>query len=498
MARFKLLPWSPTVSGDMQTRRLHVSGLTPAISQADLTARFSIFGTVTAIDGLGTLDALGQPRKFAFVSLETTSDKYSKCLNVLSGSTWKGTRLRIGEAKPDFQARLEKERAEQDERPTKPRRLRGVQGVQSKDMSLITLDNVHLRRAWKKTALSHLVRPMKMRPLHPIEQPSSTLPSTGTQKKRRRTIILTRARRRKIDPTLYGRVHLTERMLEAEHIIIPVAQRHSQAPPPTVDSVPAVSVNSVRSESTKLPRDEIGTALEEEKKKDLGILAALFNGKDEWDGRESDALESYDEATNKEHGELSPDGTEDSSASTHSDENDATQTSSDHEAHGQSREPTPKTSTLKDIFSVDAATTGPTSILAGLELEFAEDDLDFDAMPVTIEPQSILVQSTVPVTVPVDDTAERRKRGIEALQYSNARPYFFPLGRDERSRGNLKDIFAVADAQNWTRVLSNPLTAEEVRQRWEADKLALTRDWKQRYREASKKERRSGHVEGMD
>ena len=146
-------------------------------------------------------------------------------------------------------------------------------------------------------------------------------------------------------------------MLEAEHILIPTQRRPSPAPPPPVDSVPALSVKSVKAQSEPAKLDEIGATLEKEKKNDLGILAALFDGKDEWDGRESDALESIDEARKEEHGELSPDATDDLSASTHSDED--VQMPMGHaeiEAHGQSREPVPTTSTLKDIFSVDAAT----------------------------------------------------------------------------------------------------------------------------------------------
>lgn len=72
------------------TRRLHVSGLTPAISRDDLSARFAVFGDVKAIDDFGKLDALGQPRKFAFISLEASNDKHVKChtsiLHCLLGS----------------------------------------------------------------------------------------------------------------------------------------------------------------------------------------------------------------------------------------------------------------------------------------------------------------------------------------------------------------------------------------------------------------------------
>lgn len=63
----------------MQTKRLHISGLTPAISEQDIYSRFSVFGTVKAVNGFGQLNAVGQPRNFAFLSLEATPDKVSKC-----------------------------------------------------------------------------------------------------------------------------------------------------------------------------------------------------------------------------------------------------------------------------------------------------------------------------------------------------------------------------------------------------------------------------------
>lgn len=61
------------------TKRLILSGLTPAITVADITRRLSSFGSVIAADGFGLLDGLGQPRKFGFVTLETTPSKLGKC-----------------------------------------------------------------------------------------------------------------------------------------------------------------------------------------------------------------------------------------------------------------------------------------------------------------------------------------------------------------------------------------------------------------------------------
>ena len=105
----------------MITKRLHVSGLTATITPADLSARFSNFGTVKSLDGFGLFDGVGQPRKFAFVTIEATEGALKKCksylqfsyirfstrigLSTLSGTTYKGAKLRIGEAKPDYAER---------------------------------------------------------------------------------------------------------------------------------------------------------------------------------------------------------------------------------------------------------------------------------------------------------------------------------------------------------------------------------------------------------
>jgi hypothetical protein len=61
------------------TKRLHVSGLTPTLTADDLNIRLSSFGPVKVLDGYGLLDGLGQPRKFGYITIETTPAKPAKC-----------------------------------------------------------------------------------------------------------------------------------------------------------------------------------------------------------------------------------------------------------------------------------------------------------------------------------------------------------------------------------------------------------------------------------
>lgn len=64
---------------EVVTKRMHISGLTPAITAKDLSDRLMSFGTVKSIDGFGLLDAVGQPRKFAYATMETTKGKLARC-----------------------------------------------------------------------------------------------------------------------------------------------------------------------------------------------------------------------------------------------------------------------------------------------------------------------------------------------------------------------------------------------------------------------------------
>ena len=78
-------------------------------------------------------------------------------------------------------------------------------------------------------------------------------------------------------------------------------------------------------------------------------------------------------------------------------------------------------------------------------------------------------------------------------------PLFFPLPEDQRSgfRGKVKDPLDVAreNGLDW-RNFCRTQNSEEIRQRWETQKVALTQDWKRRHREAVKSRRRRGGGDG--
>lgn len=73
---------------DLLTQRLHVGGITPSITVDHLRDRFRSFGTVLNVEELGvdplgetSLNPLtsGQPRPFAFLTLQTTQVQLRKC-----------------------------------------------------------------------------------------------------------------------------------------------------------------------------------------------------------------------------------------------------------------------------------------------------------------------------------------------------------------------------------------------------------------------------------
>ncbi|KDQ06629.1 hypothetical protein BOTBODRAFT_39434 [Botryobasidium botryosum FD-172 SS1] len=452
-------------------KRLHVSGLTPAISSADISSRFSSFGDVKAVDGIGALDGNGQPRKFGYVTIETTQPKLTRCVNLLSGSTWKGAKLRIGDARPDYLQVLEKEKAPvqpilTDRAQKKAKKLarkarkrlpKGVHGRESSDMSVVGLHNVARRKGWKKTMLNHLIYPIRVRPLRPlppVRAGSSRSKPPRTSKKA--PYLLTRARRTIIDPTRYNAVHITgaSGMLGEENVTY-APEPLGQENPPAAERPPVVV-------------DAISAKLQDERRRDLAIMELVM--------KEPRGALSEDE----DEGQLLV--TEAPMLDTKMDE-ESVDTVDDSPAPAQSLVADVHMRSLKQMFA-PREEEGGFSLLSQLDLE---SDIEFEEEAPA--PASVPEKSHRPAPSP---SIAHVVHGPESTFELNPQmPMFFPIHEEER-RGKgakLRDLYDVARDKGWVGFWRTE-TEDEIRKQWDESKAELTREFKRRHREAVKRRRR--------
>ncbi|KAG5727721.1 hypothetical protein E4T56_gene20741 [Termitomyces sp. T112] len=532
-------------------KRLHISGLTPALTSEDISRRLSTFGTVKAVDGFGQLDGLGQPRKFGYVTLETTQEKLSRCLNLLSGSTWKAAKLRIGEAKPDFASRLAAEREAASYEPPKKKRCRHG-GIEAADMSLVTPENVTNRGGWAVTPLGRILRPMRMRPLHPLPPPNEDKKvlskGKGGKVKKKVRDPDTRARRRTIDMTRYGSVYLKGMFLdmelmgvrseletkepepewkgdsdesEAEEALQDQDDEEDEVAGKGVVEEAEKSVTSEVVESTSLPVSPplvkisgIATLpdnnidIAAEKKQTLDLLASLFGNKDDadWLGKESVESE-VDEAEIAKRHRMVVDGYDDGDfevvpmdADTRavSPQKHSEQETSEKPIEVEAETPAPQLSPeknqqatqLKDLFAPREDNTG-FSLLGHLDLDLElDDEIPFaitEAEPSNPQESRHTAAAALNIPTPIYITP----------QLNAKLPLFFPhfSSADSSTKARPKDIFDVAMENKWH--WRDPAvefyrtgTDEDIRKRWEESKVELTREWKKRCREAGKMSRR--------
>ncbi|GJJ06473.1 hypothetical protein Clacol_000665 [Clathrus columnatus] len=533
-------------------KRLHISGLTPAITESDIRSRLQNFVNVTVIDGFGKLNAIGEPRKYAYATVNATEPNLARCLNHLSGTVWKGAKLRIGEAKPDYTQRLAvhrlvKERQQEsqllEEGNLRKRRrlLKGVQGIHAKDMSLVTLGNVDSRPGWQKTTLSHLIRPMKMRPSRPLPVPSD-IHSKGSVKSGKRKVLPcpSRATIQKIDPKCWGAVHMTENMLQSV-IIAPSAPSTQRVEPkskistttpfdssyPTLKTPlnnPVALVTSTETQQTPKATTKFASEslvdvdIRRENSGHLALLSRMFGElSDEWGGREhvSSSSETEDENDGDAGAEDvgSPEFPEEiqdvslSKAISNSREKDSgtdvimedapeIKSLETNEKNRRISSQTPevpsqaqksKYKSLKDLFKPQE---DGFSLMAGLDLDL-ELDLDpaFDFSKPTETQVSGFIQAQ---SAPEPSTPFYHHDGFTL---DPRYPLFFPQPDNPRR----KDLLTIAETQGWKfhRTDDSELTGappatrrETIRKQWDDAKGDLTREWKKRSREAVKARRR--------
>jgi hypothetical protein len=247
------------------SKRMHLSGLNAdQCSLKDLQDRFGSFGlSVSEVHNWPPLlNAVEQPTDWCFLTLTGEENKIRRAVDLLHGTLGKGKKLRISKAKERaWQATGDDDVNKDKEKKQKKKRVKGVVGMESETLHTpITAKDVEKGEwGWKKTPAGHLVRPMHMRPDHPLPKPTIIKADEETKdpKKTRRkqnTVPkpLTRAKRITIDPSRYGAIHLSKMMLED----------------PTIEEVPGQSWSYEEEESEGTAnwtlRDEKGDVIRSE------------------------------------------------------------------------------------------------------------------------------------------------------------------------------------------------------------------------------------------
>ncbi|KAF8880245.1 hypothetical protein CPB84DRAFT_1838383 [Gymnopilus junonius] len=471
------------------TKRLIISGLTPSISAEDISRRLATFGTVKAAD-------------VGYVTLETTVGKLAKCMNLLSGSTWKGAKLRFGEAKPDFRERIALENQKAAEEPPKKKRKRHNDAVYAEEMSLVTPENAVQRPGWKVSALGRITRPVKM-------------PKRTRKRKRRelRTRILVRGR--VIDMTKYGSTHLKGIFLDLEKdevlveneeepissseseeesvLPIPEAAPRLSSPPATRISEPmsgpskpqprSTSPSPLQANTAPIPVQanpaslEVSSEIQREKLQSLNLLHV---GSDiDVDDYQRDVIlaDGEDEPTFEvvpmEGNEMDVDEPQPQTHPSKLKENLASA----------------QKATLKDLFA-PREEEGGFSLLGHLDPDIELDE----SLPFFVDE---------PARQPAKDThcADITQPSQAPLVLDPKRPLFFPISFQDHTAVNKarqRDVFDVIKDNGWNWrdpavgffKSAAPNAEEEIKKRWEESKGDLTRDWKRRHREAGKINRR--------
>lgn len=293
-----------------------------------------------------------------------------------------------------------------------PRKRSRVQGAFSADMSLVTPENVDKRGGWKKTPLGRILKPVRIRPDHPLPPTmeeavaSKKALKKNTNPKGKRIKLKappTRARKVTIDVTKWGSTQLKGMFLESQASGVPtgamdvveeaessdedsasseaeeeVVTMLSSPPPATTPvvqrTVPIPSIENptpkkVVQQSTPptAPVAASGVDLSTEKKQTLDLLSSIFGGNHDWNGRESvgsdideEELLKGDRLSNKNNQddfEVVPRALEaEVAASTHeSEEEDDQEEDGDEEEEEEEGTPEPappaKGTDLQDLFA---------------------------------------------------------------------------------------------------------------------------------------------------
>ncbi|PWN39874.1 hypothetical protein IE81DRAFT_343064 [Ceraceosorus guamensis] len=224
---------APHAGPSQATRRVHISGLSSTLSDESLLSRFSTLRAcnfhrpaAAATAATTTTTAASLPGPKAWLTLVGPAKEVERSANSLHGALWKGSKIRVGTAKPDgalaplprpaATLRREAARAEKKQQARERRRQRCPR--EEKVDRVVDLQSVKDGQhwGWHVTPASHLIRPMHMRPSHPLPPPAAASMSSGQPKRKTTSSSRSsgRARRLTIDPRRYSRTHLAGDLLD--------------------------------------------------------------------------------------------------------------------------------------------------------------------------------------------------------------------------------------------------------------------------------------------
>ncbi|KAJ3996056.1 hypothetical protein F5050DRAFT_1572265 [Lentinula boryana] len=457
------------------TKRLHISGLTPSLSPADLSARLSHFGTIKSVDGFGLLDGVGQPRKFGYVTIETTDGMLKKCLSTLSGTTYKGAKLRIGEARSDFTERYKAEGSDSETPIKKPRmHYSKFSGIEASDMSLVTRENALQRPGWKVMPSGRVVRKMKMRPgkpLPPLPTHLKDLSDRKSQKKKMKDPDV-RTRSRIIDVTRWDGSYVTGVFLGGDEVAQVVDGRKAEFRD-IEEKKHEKKEKTEKKEKKEKKQQSKDKHQDKEKETNLLDAEATVQFLSNPPVRQPAALLAPNIGASSIQDKKQDDGQESRDITMEVEETTQAQ-------------PPPKRNALKDLFAPRGF-----SLLNHLDLD-DDDDLDLDMVPfptparatMDLLPDDLSLhpsnQPSLPLLPAPSTSRSHQDTSTQPIALDPKKPLFFP-------RSIALSTSSAASSPFYT----HP-TPEEIQKRWEENKLELTRGWKKRYREAGKVRRRRG------
>lgn len=149
------------------TKRVYIGGLPTIMTDDDLKTRFKMFGEV--VDASIAKDTENKCRGFGHLTINTSTNQWTKCLSVYNHAKWKGGIMKIEDAKPDWKSKREAEiekaearKLKKSERANKRRRTTDADGYLARDMTLVNDKNVDGRKGWKRGRYGRAIAVMRL------------------------------------------------------------------------------------------------------------------------------------------------------------------------------------------------------------------------------------------------------------------------------------------------------------------------------------------------